>query len=107
MKAIISKENEGSSESHIDETTIDSVNNEYANCGIVVNEVLDVNQEDTDLLIENKNNGVTDSVSTKCNEQNAQENLTEKQSEKCETVVEKESNHWKTKLTDSRLKIRG
>ena len=38
MKVIISKEIEGSGDSNIDETTTDSVNNEHANCSIVVNE---------------------------------------------------------------------
>ena len=74
MKAIISKEIERSGESDIDETTIDLINNEHANCSIVVKEVLDENQEVTDSLIENNNNGAIDSVTTKCNEQNTQEN---------------------------------
>ena len=76
IKAIISKENEGSSESDIDETAIDSVNN--ANCSIVENEDLDGSQEVNDLFIENNNNGLIDSVPTKCNEENTQENLIEK-----------------------------
>ena len=80
MKAIISKEIEGSGESDIEETAIDSVNN--ANWSIIENEVLDENQEVNDLLVENNNNGVTNSVPTKCNEENTQENLIEKQSEK-------------------------
>ena len=74
MKVIISKEIEGSGDSNIDETTTDSVNNEHANCSIVVNEFLDENQEVTDLSIENNNNAVTDSVPPKCNKQNTERN---------------------------------
>lgn len=84
-------------------------------------------------------NGVTDTVFTKCTEQNTQENLIEKQSEKHQSRyvsmelfdtfyddytehkhymndilknfpvsedVKEESNHLKTKLIDSRLKVR-
>ena len=65
MKGIILKEIEGSGESDTGETTIDSVNNEHVNCSIAINADLDENQEVTDLLIENNNNGVTLSVPTK------------------------------------------
>ena len=78
MKGIILKEIEGSGESDTGETTIDSVNDEYVNCSIAINEDLDENQEVTDLLIENYNNGVTLSVPTKWNEENTQENLIQK-----------------------------
>ena len=78
MKGIILKEIEGSGESDTGETTIDSVNNEHINCSIAINEDLDENQEVTDLLIENNNNGVTLSVPTKWNEENTQENLIQK-----------------------------
>ena len=78
MKGIIPKEIDGSGESDTGETTIDSVNNEHVNCSIAINEDLDENQEVTDLLIENNNNGVTPSVPTKWNEENTQENLIQK-----------------------------
>ena len=61
------------------EQAFDSVDN--VNCNIVENKILD-NQEVNDLLIENNHNGVTNSVPTKCNEQNTLENLIEKKSEK-------------------------
>ena len=78
MKGIILKEIEGSGESDTGETTIDSVNNEHVNCSIAINADLDENQEVTDLLIENNNNGVTLSVPTKWNEENTQEDLIQK-----------------------------
>ena len=67
------KKIEGSCESDIDETTIDSVNK--ANRSIAKNKVLDEKQEVNNFLIENNNNGVTDSVPTKSNEQNTQEKI--------------------------------
>ena len=82
MKSTISKEIEESGESYINETAIYSVNNDHVDCTIVVNEVLDENQEVIDLLIAINNKGVTDRVTTKCNEQNTQENLIEKQATK-------------------------
>ena len=66
MKAIISKEIEGSGESDIDEAAFDSVNN--VNCNIVEKEVLDNKNQEVNDLVENNNNGVTNSVPTKCNE---------------------------------------
>ena len=49
MKAIISKEIEGSGKSDIDKTAVDSVNN--VNCSIVENKVLNRNQKVNDLMI--------------------------------------------------------
>ena len=80
-------------------------------------------------------NGVTDTVFTKCTEQNTQENLIEKHQSRYVSMelfdtfydnyiehkhyindilknfpvsedVKEESNHWKTKLIDSILKVR-
>ena len=56
MKAIISKEIEGSGDSDIDKNAIDSVNN--VNCSIAKCEVLDENQKVNDLLIKRKEKSI-------------------------------------------------